>query len=87
MAVQIFVRIFAPTKPAPAGRAGQDIEEILRPTKPFVGLAEGKRAFTDVIFCVFKLRNFESVHRGNATVNACVGELYPDRSYIIIMYS
>ena len=64
------------------GRAGQDIDGNPEATKPFVGLAEGKRAFTDVIFCVFKLRNFESVHRGNATVNACVGDLYPQLSYI-----
>ena len=58
------------------GRAGQDIDGNPEATKPFVGLAEEK-AFTDVTFCEFKLRKLETIHRGNATVNACVGVLYP----------
>ena len=36
---------------------------IQRPTKPFVGLAEGKRRLRTLLFCDFKLRNFESTHR------------------------
>ncbi len=53
-------------------RAGQDIDGILRPTKPFVGQAEGKRRLRTLLFCDFKLRNFETLHRGNATVSVCV---------------
>ena len=34
---------------------------------PFVGQAKGKGRFLNVIICVVKLRNFDSVHRGNAT--------------------
>ncbi len=46
------IRIFAPTKPALAGRAGQDIDGILRSTKPFVGLTEGKGVYGRYILCV-----------------------------------
>ena len=48
-------------------KAGQiNIDGILRPTMPFVGQAKGGRHLRTLSFCVLKLCNFESVHRGNA---------------------
>ncbi len=75
----LLLRTFALTKPALMGRAGQDIDGILRPTKPFVRLAEGKRRLRTLLFCEFKLRKLETIHRGNATMNANVGVLYPQQ--------
>lgn len=40
-----------------------------------------KEAFTDVILCKFKLRKLESMYRGNATIDAYVGELYSIACY------
>ena len=34
---------------------------------PFVGQADGKGRFRTLLFCAVKLRNFDSVHSGNAT--------------------
>ena len=62
-----------------------DIDGILMLAKSFVWLTGGRgKAFTDVTTCVFKLRNFESFHRSNATVDVCVGELYPDLDFTML---
>jgi len=63
-------------------RAGQDIDGFPRPTMPFVGQTKGERRLRTLSFCVFKLRNFDSVHRDNATISVCVGGLYPSYCHI-----
>jgi len=50
-----------------AGRVKNNIDGILRLRTSFVRTAEGKGRFRNVTVCVVKLRNFDSVHRGNAT--------------------
>ena len=55
------------SQPIAAGRVKTNIDGILRPTKPFVGLADGKRRLRTLSFCAFKLRTFETLHRDNAT--------------------
>ena len=80
----IFFLTLPLTKPVLEDRAGQIFVELLRPTMPFVGQAEGKGRFLNVTVCTFKLRNFGFSHSGNATVSACVGGLYP--SGIAIYY-
>ena len=69
-----------------AGRVKTNIDGIQRLRTPFVRTAEGKGVYRTLSFCAFKLRTFETSHRGNATVSVCVGELYPNYRYII-MYS
>ena len=85
------VRIFAPTKPVHVwARAVKDIDGILRPTKPFVGLAKGKGVYGRYISVFFKLRNFESISQEViATVSVCVRADYIPTTaiYILIMCS
>ena len=64
-----------------AGRV-KDIDGTLEADEAICRAGRGGKAFTDVTFCEFKLRNFDSSHRGNATESVCVRELYPDHSYI-----
>lgn len=52
------------------GWTGQDISIGTRPGEPVVRSVSGRRLRT-LLFCVVKLRNFESVHRGNATERLC----------------
>ena len=73
-----FVTLY-PTKPAPGGWAGQ--RHRWNEALAVVGRVSERRLRT-LPFCAIKLRNFESCHRGNATVSVCVGDLYPHGSYI-----
>ena len=59
---------FVAVQALPHSVAGQtNIDGILRPTMPFVGLGRGERTFSDVTICKFKLRNFDFKCRCNAT--------------------
>ena len=66
-----------------AGRV-KDIDGTLEADEAICRAGRGGKAFTDVTFCEFKLRNFDSSHRGNATESVCEGELYPDCSYVLL---
>ena len=54
---------------------------------PFVGQAEGKGVKRTLPFCVFKLRNFETSHRGNATETLAWVDYIPTHTIYVIMYS
>ena len=50
---------------------------------PFVGQAEGKGVKRTLPFCVFKLRNFETSHRGNATETLAWVDYIPSIAILI----
>lgn len=70
--------IFALIKPAPKGVACQITDES-ETSKAVCRAGRRKRGvYVTLPFCKFKLRTIESSHRGNATISACVGWLYPN---------
>ena len=67
---------------SPKRRVGQKLIGT-ETTKPFVGQVS-KRRLRTLSFCEFKLRNFVTVHRDNATISVCVGRLYSNLPYYMI---